>query len=345
MPFDQTKRCRFVTKVFVEGAQDTETLTGIDPDGHQVQFRKAAIEAGNAVHLYDIDADMGWFGDDEDDNGFDQELDVGLTQCAAYHVCDEDEPSNGYAYDLDLTNQVALIDRDGITERMPLSEFFNKAYRCTEAGHMIAFMGTSLRRQYSLCQEHDLTAHMTELDGLFTLMKSSDNANDQMQAYFHDIEKVQGDGKTFDEIYEQVYRENQTPLHERFELNEKTNGSWVRVLDGAGFKSDKVRAMLRFFLADRIGDFPVEEMSACLFGSFQEAKVALANVSGEGKVTPKFEGGTLMPGYETSEVLEFDAEGLTVIVFSDMSKLGYAYAYPTRRALLPQAELTAEAKV
>lgn len=349
MDFNQSKRCRFVTTVYIEGvnAGNAETLIGIDDRGGRVEFERAAIENGDAILLYEIDSDFSEFDDEEGVAHVFGDEEIANANCAAYHVAIEGDPREGFAYHIDAENQIAFIDRQGVTEEMPLATFVASAYRCNEAGDLLVHFGNTLERQYEVCKTASLTAHMAELDGIFERMKTSEEYEVQMRGFFHDVRKVPDDGISFEEIYQKVYLENRTPLHKRFELTDRTGGEWLRLIDSPTFRAPQVRQLLKFFLAERIGDFPVEEMSARMFSSMAEADEVLSATFKTRRVKEPFDGGSLIPGYKSSDVIEYDADGLTVIAFTDMGPQAYAYAYPTRRALflVPAPDTTATPKV
>lgn len=382
MNFDQSKRVRFAEIVYVEGveSEQPEKLTGINHDGVHVSFDHAAIERGNAVFLHEIEDDFGVFDDDGYYQAAEEEIELlGESKITAvYAVMDDIDPVSGFAYNLDFDNGLAYIDRNGVVERQSLEEFKAHAWRCDEKGTLVAsFAAHTFETQYSLCKDLNLTAHMQELDAVFTHMKQSDEAWDQMRGFWHDIRKLPEEGETFKDIYERVYLLNRTPLHDRFDLNARTEVAWNaiiepeipyvaedgtvfsddvdpgpqvrwgRAIDNPLFQSPQIRQALAFFLKERIGDFPIEEMSYFGFQDLATADAVLSNAFSKRKVCDPFTGGDVMPGYKTTDVLEFSANGLTVIAFTDMGKVGYAYAYPTRRALnlLPSPANSAAPKI
>jgi hypothetical protein len=377
--FDQSKRVRFADIVYVEGVEreQPERLTGINEDGVHVSFDHAAIERGDALFLHEIDSEFGVFDDDGYYEGDADEVEVfgDAIVTAVYAVADENDPREGFAYNIDFENNYVYIDRNGVVERQPIDEFKARAWRCEENGTLVvSFASHSPEAQYSACKERGLTAHMEELDAVFTQMKLADGAWDQMRGFWHDIHKLPGEGETFEDIYDRVYLQNRTPLHERFALGERTEAAWEntvqtelrlgeeedymlvepapapqwgRTIDNPLFKSAQIRQALTYFLKDRIGDFPIEEISYAGFPDLETADRVLSQAFPKRKVCEPFRGGAMMPGYETSDVREFNANGLTVIAFTDMGKLGYAYAYPTRRAinLLPAPDVSAAPKI
>jgi hypothetical protein len=377
--FDQSKRVRFADIVYVEGVEreQPDRLTGIDESGVHISFDRAAIERGDALLLHEVESEFGVFDDDGYYEGDADEYEVigEAAVTAVYAVTDENDPREGFAYNIDFENGLVYVDRNGVAERMPIDEFKTRAWRCEENGTLVAsFASHSPETQYSMCKERGLTAHMEELDAVFAQMKLADATWDQMRGFWHDIHKLPGEGETFEEIYERVYLQNRTPLHERFSLNERTDNAWQnivpaevrlgeeedymltepapapqwgRAIDNPLFKSPQIRQALTFFLKERIGDFPVEEMAYAGFPDLETADAVLSQAFSKRKVCEPFTGGHMMPGYKTTDVLEFNANGLTVIAFTDMGKLGYAYAYPTRRAinLLPAPDASAAPKI
>ncbi len=330
MKFDQSKRVRFAAIVYVEGESPEQAgqLSGIDGEGHRAQFETAAIERGDALLLYKYEV-----VNESNDDELDEDI-AFTTPMSAYAVADETDPHDGFAYDIDFEAKQVYIDRDGVVERLSLGEFKDRAWRCDENGTLlVGFAYHRPEAQYAVCREHGLVSHMEELDVLFDLMKQDGNERNQMRGFWHDLKKLPETGETFEQIYERVYLENRMPLHERFSLGERTYSDWARVIDNPTFQNPTVRKAMASFLKERIGDFPVEEMAFAGFSSLEQADAVLSQAFPNRRVCVAFEGGDMMPGYKTSDVIEFDADGLTVIAFTDMSGMGYAYAYPTRRGL------------
>jgi hypothetical protein len=182
MEFDFDKRVRFASTVYVEGvnAEVPDRLTGIDKDGVRTSFAANAVEAGNAVLLYEIENDFGVFDDEwyAADEEFGEEI---KASCAAYAVFAEEDNREGYAYIIDAAADLAFVNRDGVTEQMPIADFRAAAWRVDAAGTPVIAFAANLEAQYKTCKDLGLASHVVEIDDMFERLKQSDLAGDQMR--------------------------------------------------------------------------------------------------------------------------------------------------------------------
>jgi hypothetical protein len=106
---------------------------------------------------------------------------------------------------------------------------------------------------------------------------------------------------------------------------------WMEVRAFPTYLIDGVRAIFRRFLADRIGDTPIEEIVRIQLGRGRMDDICRVfeqeGFDDMGVSAPFADEQVMQRGYSTSEVRNFRGDGCDIIVFEDFAG-AYAYAWP-----------------
>lgn len=238
-------------------------------------------------------------------------------------------------------------------------EFRNSHFRSDAAG---AFLGTFMApawMQLLDARKAGSEAHIADITALVEVTRRGDRISDQIDWRMFDI-TVSGDtdGLTSEEALARSRFHNEAPLHQVHGLQGLTSihmvpadeldeidgeaGNFLPVpslvLDGwqevrvfPQYLIDGVRALFRHFLADRIGDTPIEEIVRIQLwpGEMQDICEVFEHEGFEdmGVSAPFADDRVMRGGYATSEVRNFRGNGCDIIVFEDFAG-SYAYAWP-----------------
>ncbi len=241
------------------------------------------------------------------------------------------EPAEGRRFIIDhLNGEVWIENRDA---PVALSEFIETAARVGEDGKLICPFNYGLEEQYGKCLELSEEKHLNDIDATFEHMKTLDGQR-QTAAFFHDIRKInEVDTRTEDEIASIAITARENAVLPVQKLNAETDTEWQLAVENSMFRVPQIRAIFAYLMKDRLGDFPIDQVAMAMLPNIEKAKTLLSPSFPHQEIQSPFEGGTMMPGYKTSEVLEFTDGTTTVIVFGDQASQAfggeavYAYAY------------------
>lgn len=241
-----------------------------------------------------------------------------------------------------------------------LGEFSNAHLRCAANG---AIVGTFLDPAWMQIRDARAAGsepHIADITALVEVIRQGDQLADQVNWRMFDIViSDEKDALTAEEAIARSRFQNDAPLHVVHGLEGLVSlgaepelavidadvvvadeyaheaklvlQGWQEVRVFPQYLIDGVRAIFRRFLADRIGDTPIEEIVRIQLGRGEmEAICEVFEQEGfdDMGVSPPFADDLVMRGgYSTSEVRNFRGNGCDIIVFEDF--LGaYAYAWP-----------------
>jgi hypothetical protein len=203
--------------------------------------------------------------------------------------------------------------------------------------------------------------HIADIEALIELKRRSDQVSDQIDWRMFDI-SVSGetDGLTAEEALRRSRFQNEAPVHKvhgleglvsmrtetMLDLDEDDTrpgvdvevqvpdtilDGWMEVRVFPTYLIDGVRAIFRRFLADRIGDTPIEEIVRIQLGRGRMDDICRVfeqeGFDDMGVSVPFAEDRVMGGGYSTSEVRNFRGNGCDIIVFEDFAG-AYSYAWP-----------------
>ena len=257
-----------------------------------------------------------------------------------------------FRYEIDYRAGTVSIENG---EELPLDEFVGRAARVDDNGRFICLMRDSLYHQIVAVKERGRGADAHAMDipqyaehvkarevaegvqnrftGLYDIVASGlDDRHDPMAT----MRDVNGIGQA-----------SMRNMHPAFAAG------WAEVRAYDQFKDERVRALFRQQLGDRIGQFPLGSVLRLeVQGRGGDPDRALRSLceslERSGAVQQRedrpFDLSNYIPGYRTSVVPVFDLDGIEVIAFAD--RFGtYAYAYPPSldyRANFNQARVAAD---
>lgn len=240
-----------------------------------------------------------------------------------------------------------------------LREFQNSYFRCDSDGAYITTFLDPAWMQIRAAQAAGSEAHIADITSLVEVTRRGDRVSDQIDWRMFDI-AISGetDGLTAEEALARSRFHNEAPLHQVHGLDglvsihmepadeldelEGFEGETIPVpklvLDGweevrvfPQYLIDGVRAIFRRFLADRIGDTPIEEIVRIQYwpGEMQAICEVFEHEGFDdmGVSAPFADDRVMRGGYATSEVRNFRGNGCDIIVFEDFAG-SYAYAWP-----------------
>jgi hypothetical protein len=240
-----------------------------------------------------------------------------------------------------------------------LKEFQNSYFRSDADGSYVGTFMAPAWMQLLDARKAGSEAHVADITALVEVTRRGERISDQIDWRMFDI-AVSGetDGLTAEEALARSRFHNEAPLHQVHglqglasihmepadELDEIDGevGNFLPVphlvLDGwqeirvfPQYLIDGVRAIFRRFLADRIGDTPIEEIVRIQHwpGEMQAICEVFEHEGFEdmGVSAPFADNRVMRGGYATSEVRNFRGNGCDIIVFEDFAG-SYAYAWP-----------------
>ncbi len=240
-------------------------------------------------------------------------------------------------------------------------DFQESFIRCGDDGAYVANFFDPAWVQMRDARSAGCEPHIDDIEALIAIKRRSNLISDQVDWRMFDI-SVSGetDGLTAEEALRRSRFQNDAPVHRVHGLeglvsmrtetmldlddDDTDNGVEVEVqvpdtiLDGwmevrvfPTYLVDGVRAIFRRFLADRIGDTPIEGIVR-----IQRSRGAMDNIcqvfeqegfDDMGTSAPFADDQVMKGGYSTSEVRNFRGNGCDIIVFEDFAG-SYAYAWP-----------------
>ena len=242
---------------------------------------------------------------------------------------------DAFRYEIDFRECVVSIEG---ADDMPLNDFLARAARVDDTDRFICLFKDTLYHQIIAVKERGRTAegHRMDLPPLAEWVKAREAESGQASRFtgLYDIVAAGLDDRhnpyaTMRDVHGMA-QPSMRGMHEVF------REAWSEVRQYPQFSDERVRALFRQQLGDRIGEFPlgsVMRLEALSMGAdkTREMNALAQHLERHGAVKVRedkpFDLSNYIPGYRTSNVPVYDLDGLEVILFSD--KFGvYAYAYP-----------------
>lgn len=335
--FIDGRRFVYGQTIFISPEENTnETMSGVARStGEIVTLSRDDIENGRAIFVASAVQD-----DIPDEWDLDDEATAIWAEGEgdAWIIPAEGSDPIGHRFSIDyLAKTVTYETADG---RIALANdgfqvFLETAVRVDGNGHMICRFSQKLSDQEKLCQQAEATDHLADIELAYTALKQSSNGYDQAEAYVRDIMQRVEEDETYsvDAIFDKI-DSGAEPLIARAMLDERTGSSWQPILTTNEFRHPQVRGIFKHFMAARLQDFPMDEVGITRFSNLDQAINALSEAFPDYRVVEPFDGGSVMPGYRTSDVHEFTDGKMTVITFSDLPGMPvHAYAYPNQLSM------------
>jgi hypothetical protein len=245
-----------------------------------------------------------------------------------------------------------------------VGEFQMLFFRCDAEGGYVGNFLDPAWMQMRDATAAGAAAHVDDIASLIDARRNGDAVVDQIDWRLFDIgSSGETDGLSADEALARARFRNDAPLHlvhglqglaslkmmqpelasilgdeepELFPVADLVLEDWFEIRSYPTYLIDGVRALFRRFLADRIGETPIEGIVRIQHAPGMAN--AISNVfeqEGFDELEPSapFADDRMMRGaYATSEVRNFRGNGVDIIVFEDFAG-SYAYAWPEQPTL------------